>query len=135
MAGTVFVSGGSGYIAGFLIRQLIDAGWTVHTSIRDLAKESAIRATLAVDNSKLKFFAADLTSDAGWAEAMATRPDACLACGSGDLRTEKLKEVMVRLAERQALEVEIVEHSDVLMALGGVGCLLRYATNDTANEP
>ena len=71
----------------------------------------------------------------GWAEAMATRPDACLACGSGDLRTEKLKEVMVRLAERQALEVEIVEHSDVLMALGGVGCLLRYATNDTANEP
>jgi dihydroflavonol-4-reductase len=71
MTGTVFVSGGSGYIAGFLIRQLIDAGWTVHTSIRDLAKESAVRATLAVDNSKLKFFAADLTSDAGWAEAMA----------------------------------------------------------------
>ncbi|MBP6555170.1 MAG: NAD-dependent epimerase/dehydratase family protein [Novosphingobium sp.] len=71
MAGTVFVSGGSGYIAGFLIRQLIDAGWSVHTSIRDLAKESAVRATLAVDNSKLKFFAADLTSDAGWAEAMA----------------------------------------------------------------
>ena len=71
MAATVFVSGGSGYIAGFLIRQLIDAGWTVHTSIRDLAKESAVRATLAVDNGKLKFFAADLTSDAGWAEAMA----------------------------------------------------------------
>ena len=71
MAGTVFVSGGSGYIAGFLIRQLIDAGWSVHTSIRDLAKENAVRATLAVDNSKLKFFAADLTSDAGWAEAMA----------------------------------------------------------------
>ncbi len=71
MAGTVFVSGGSGYIAGFLIRQLIGAGWSVHTSIRDLAKESAVRATLAVDNSKLKFFAADLTSDAGWAEAMA----------------------------------------------------------------
>jgi len=71
MAGTVFVSGGSGYIAGFLIRQLIEAGWTVHTSIRDLAKEDAVRASLAVDNSKLKFFAADLMSDAGWAEAMA----------------------------------------------------------------
>ena len=71
MTGTVFVSGGSGYIAGFLIRQLIDAGWTVHTSIRDLAKESAVRATLSVDNSKLKFFAADLMSDTGWAEAMA----------------------------------------------------------------
>ncbi len=71
MAGKVFVSGGSGYIAGFLIRQLIGEGWTVHTSIRDLARENAVRASLAVDDSKLKFFAADLTSDAGWAEAMA----------------------------------------------------------------
>ena len=71
MAGKVFVSGGSGYIAGFLIRQLIAEGWTVHTSIRDLGKEAAVRASLAVDDSKLKFFAADLTSDAGWAEAMA----------------------------------------------------------------
>ena len=71
MAGKVFVSGGSGYIAGFLIRQLIAEGWTVHTSIRDLARETTVRASLAVDDSKLKFFAADLTSDAGWAEAMA----------------------------------------------------------------
>lgn len=71
MAGKVFVSGGSGYIAGFLIRQLIAEGWTVHTSIRDLAKEGAVRASLAVDDSKLTFFAADLMSDAGWAEAMA----------------------------------------------------------------
>ena len=71
MTGTVFVSGGSGYIAGFLIRQLIDAGWMVHASIRDLAKEGAVRASLSVNNSKLKFFAADLNSDTGWAEAMA----------------------------------------------------------------
>ena len=71
MAGTVFVSGGSGYIAGFLIRQLVAEGWTVHTSIRDLAKEAAVRESLAVDDGKLKFFAADLMSDAGWAEAMA----------------------------------------------------------------
>ena len=71
MASKVFVSGGSGYIAGFLIRQLIAEGWTVHTSIRDLAKEATVRASLAVDDSKLKFFAADLTGDAGWAEAMA----------------------------------------------------------------
>jgi len=71
MAGTVFVSGGSGYIAGFLIRQLVGEGWMVHTSIRNLAKEAEVRAHLGVDDSKLKFFAADLTSDAGWAEAMA----------------------------------------------------------------
>lgn len=71
MAGTVFVSGGSGYIAGFLIRQLVAEGWMVHTTIRNLAREGEVRGSLGVDNSRVKFFAADLTSDAGWDEAMA----------------------------------------------------------------
>lgn len=71
MAGQVFVSGGSGYIAGFLIRQLIAEGWTVHTSIRNLGREAEVRGWLDVDNSKLQFFAADLLGDDGWAEAVA----------------------------------------------------------------
>ena len=70
MADTVFVSGGSGYIAGYLIRQLVQQGWTVHTSVRDLAREAQLRELLAVDNVRLTVFAADLTRDAGWAEAM-----------------------------------------------------------------
>ncbi len=71
MAGTVLVSGGTGYIAGFLIRQLIEQGWMVHTTVRNLAKEAALRTTLGVDNAKLKVFAADLNADDGWSEAMA----------------------------------------------------------------
>ncbi len=71
MTGTVFVSGGSGYIAGFLIRQLVNDGWTVHATVRDLAREAEVRQLLAVDNGRLRFFAADLNRDAGWAEAMA----------------------------------------------------------------
>jgi dihydroflavonol-4-reductase len=71
MADSVLVSGGSGYIAGFLIRQLVTEGWRVRATVRSLAKESAVRQLLAVDNSRLEFFAADLNADAGWAEAMA----------------------------------------------------------------
>jgi dihydroflavonol-4-reductase len=71
MTHTVLVSGGSGYIAGFLIRQLLAEGWTVHTTVRSLAKEAAVRQVLAADNSRLRFFAADLAADAGWDEAMA----------------------------------------------------------------
>jgi dihydroflavonol-4-reductase len=71
MADRVLVSGGSGYIAGFLIRQLVAEGSMVHTTVRSLAKEAAVRQLLAVDDSRLRFFAADLNSDAGWAEAMA----------------------------------------------------------------
>ena len=70
-ADTVLVSGGSGYIAGFLIRQLVTEGWMVHTTVRSLAKEAAVRELLALDNGRLKFFAADLNADAGWAEAVA----------------------------------------------------------------
>ena len=71
MAGTVLVTGGSGYIAGFLIRQLIENGWHVHATVRSLKREAEVRGWLNVDNSKLSFFAADLEHDAGWAEAVA----------------------------------------------------------------
>jgi dihydroflavonol-4-reductase len=71
MTDTVLVSGGSGYIAGFLIRQLVAEGWKVHATVRSLDKEKAVRQLLAVEDGKLTFFAADLNADAGWAEAMA----------------------------------------------------------------
>ena len=71
MTGTVLVTGGSGYIAGFLIRQLIAEGWRVHTTIRSLSREAEVRRVLAVDDARLNFFAADLLNDAGWADAVA----------------------------------------------------------------
>lgn len=71
MAGTVLVSGGSGYIAGFLIRQLLAEGWTVHATVRSLSREAQLRPLLGGTSETLRFFAADLTADAGWAEAMA----------------------------------------------------------------
>lgn len=71
MAGTIFVSGGSGYIAGFIIRQLVEQGWMVNTSIRNLTREREVRAQIGADDDRLRFFAADLMSDDGWADAMA----------------------------------------------------------------
>ena len=71
MPGTVMVSGGSGYIAGETIRQLLAKGWTVHTTVRSLSREAELRPQLGGTPETLKFFAADLMNDAGWAEAMA----------------------------------------------------------------
>ena len=77
MTGTVMVSGGSGYIAGETIRQLLGRGWTVHTTVRSLAREAELRPQLGGTAETLKFFAADLMDDAGWAEAMAGCSHVC----------------------------------------------------------
>lgn len=71
MAGTILVTGGSGFIAGYLIRQLAAEGWTINATIRALAKADKVRGLIGVPETQLRFFAADLTSDAGWAEAVA----------------------------------------------------------------
>lgn len=71
--GTVFVSGGSGYIAGFIIKDLLERGFEVKTTIRNLSREPEVRARLskiAPNLEKLTFFAADLNSDSGWDEAV-----------------------------------------------------------------
>ncbi|MGY2735010.1 NAD-dependent epimerase/dehydratase family protein [Sphingomonas sp. UYP23] len=71
MTKTVLVTGGSGYIAGFLIRDLVARGWHVNTTVRSLKREAEVRTTLGVADDALTVFAADLLDDAGWAEAVA----------------------------------------------------------------
>jgi dihydroflavonol-4-reductase len=67
--GTVLVTGGSGFIGGWCVIGLLQQGYTVRTTVRNLASEGAVRAALGkvVDaQDRLSFYAADLTSDAGW---------------------------------------------------------------------
>ena len=71
----VLVTGGSGFIAGHCILQLLEQGCLVRTTVRSVAKEGAVRAVLAgagmVRGENLSFAAADLTRDDGWKTAAA----------------------------------------------------------------
>lgn len=71
---SVLVTGGSGFIAGHIILQLLDAGYTVRTTVRSLERETNVRAVLVEAGMKrgdaLAFVEADLTSDTGWATAV-----------------------------------------------------------------
>jgi nucleoside-diphosphate-sugar epimerase len=71
----VLVTGGSGFIAGHCIVQLLEQDHLVRTTVRSLGKEAAARAVLQdagmVHGDSLSFVAADLMSDKGWADAVA----------------------------------------------------------------
>jgi len=72
---TVLVTGGSGFIGAHCILQLLAEGHSVRTTVRNLDREPDVRAMLKEGGytgpaDRLTFFAADLTSDAGWAQAV-----------------------------------------------------------------
>ncbi|MES1202082.1 MAG: aldehyde reductase [Pseudomonadota bacterium] len=75
MSEMVLVTGGSGFIGSHCIIQLLNAGYAVRTTVRNLKREPEVRALVAAGGAqageRLSFAAADLEKDAGWTEAAA----------------------------------------------------------------
>jgi len=72
---TVLVTGGSGFVGSHTILQLLAAGHTVRTTVRNLNREPELRALFEQNGAgptsgRLSFFAASLESDANWARAI-----------------------------------------------------------------
>lgn len=71
----VLVTGGSGFVGAHVILQLVSAGHQVRTTVRNLNRESAVRAMLKAGGQEagdsLSFVTGDLENDAGWREAAA----------------------------------------------------------------
>ena len=71
---TVLVTGGSGFLGGWCLIELLRRGYAVRTTVRDRSRESDLRAAIGPEvdpGDALTVVAADLTDDAGWAEAAA----------------------------------------------------------------
>lgn len=71
---TVLVTGGTGFLAGWTIRKLLEQGCTVRSTVRAAGKGDVVVKMLAaegVSTDALSFVVADLGSSDGWAEAVA----------------------------------------------------------------
>jgi dihydroflavonol-4-reductase len=72
---TVLVTGGTGFLGGWCVAELLGRGHDVRTTVRDVAREPAVRATVeragVEAGDRLTVVAADLSADTGWAEAVA----------------------------------------------------------------
>lgn len=72
-SGTVLVTGGSGFLAGHCILSLLQAGYSIRTTMRTPGRQAALRAALAaagcVAGERLSVLQADLLADDGWREA------------------------------------------------------------------
>lgn len=70
----VMVTGATGFVAGWVVRELLDAGLTVHAPIRhsnDKEKTQYLRRLANKSPGKIKFFDADLLKQGSYGEAMA----------------------------------------------------------------
>ena len=80
----VLVTGGTGFVGAHCLIQLLAAGHETRTTVRDLKREGEARAMLRQGGAgdvgeRLTFVRADLSADAGWAEAI-RGCDYCAAC-------------------------------------------------------
>lgn len=69
----VLLTGATGYVAGSILERLLDAGVTVHATVRDASRRDRLAhlEALAADRpGELRFFSADLTEPGAFHEAM-----------------------------------------------------------------
>lgn len=67
------VTGATGYVAGWVVERLLEAGVTVHAAVRDPGnadKVGHLRAMAGESPGTLRLFAADLLAEGSYAEAM-----------------------------------------------------------------
>ncbi|WP_224483454.1 NAD-dependent epimerase/dehydratase family protein [Robertkochia aurantiaca] len=69
----VLVTGANGYVAGWLVRELLQRGYTVHAAVRDpdnKEKTAHLDKLAANGTGKIRYFEADLLNKGSYAEAM-----------------------------------------------------------------
>jgi len=105
----------------------------IRTQGRAVAGATACLDALRQQRADMLLLARDLMPQPGWRCSACgviriehQAPAGCPECGKKSIRPVDVTVELVRLAGQQDCPIEVVDHCDPLMALGGIGCLLRY---------
>jgi rubrerythrin len=105
----------------------------IRTQGRAVAGATACLDALHQRRVDMLLLARDLMPEPGWRCSACgevriehDEPAACPTCGKNAVKPIDVTVELIRLAAQQDCRVEVVENCDPLMALGGIGCLLRY---------
>lgn len=112
---TVLVTGGSGYLAGWIIVELLRQGHAVRTTIRDLARADKVQAVLARHSAtnRLTFHAANLLADAGWDAAAASAEQVIHVASPMPLRDHKGTDLVKAAREGVGRVLEAARRAEV----------------------
>ncbi|NEQ99666.1 MAG: NAD-dependent epimerase/dehydratase family protein [Cyanothece sp. SIO2G6] len=69
----VMVTGATGYVAGWIVKRLLDQGFTVHAAVRDPSNTEKLQYLNAIADpapGTIRYFKADLLTQGAYAEAM-----------------------------------------------------------------
>lgn len=108
MTDLVLVTGINGFIGRHLAKALLDAGYAVRGTLRDLERADGIRRDLAVHGAAtadLEFIASDLERNDGWAEAVSDCRFVQHVAAPFPIRQPKGREDLVPAARDGALRV------------------------------
>jgi len=131
MAGSerpVLVTGGSGFVASHLVRQLLERGYRVHTTVRSFARSAKVRPLREMQDcfpGRLELFEADLLVDGSFGEAMRDC-EIVFHVASPFLMPEKIKD-----AQKDVVEPAVTGTRNVLGAIDGTPTVKRLVFTST----
>jgi dihydroflavonol-4-reductase len=98
----VLVTGGSGYIAMFIMIALLKKGYRVRATLRTMSRQEEVKQMMAQggisDFSALEFVQADLTIEEGWNQVMAGAAFVIHVASPTPLQRPDADELMVKMA-------------------------------------
>ena len=105
----------------------------IRTQGRAVAGAGACLEALRQQRADVLLLARDVLPEPGWRCTACgvirighQTPAVCPECGKKSVQPVDTTAELVKLAGQQDCPIEVVNHCEALMALGGIGCLLRY---------